>query len=210
MTLAQSVWATAGQTIPIAALTTVLLGAVLAPWVARRQEAGKAQAVAEAALRDLLVQMRADVVFARAKLDVKSTYDPKQFSGDRLALFTIQAVAGARALPRRQQKKMRSALVRLVGAWRVELAEQLGPALIREDPDQTYGDAYDQRDVIQHFHLRATAQGGSEGESTAERSGYLGAMQTSQLPHEDHRQALAALDRLLSAVKGGAQLGQRR
>ncbi|WP_137991248.1 hypothetical protein [Streptomyces vilmorinianum] len=208
MILAQSVWGTAGQTIPIAALTTVLLGAVLAPWIARRQEAGKGQAVAEATLRELFVQMRADVTFARAKLDAKSTYDPRHFTDRKLALFTISAVAGARALPFRQRRKMRSALVRLVGAWRVELAEELGPALSREDPDQTYGDAYDQDDVIRDFQLRAIAEG--EDESGPGRSGFLGVMQTSQLPHEDHPQALAALDRLLSLVKSGARIDQRR
>ncbi|WP_405542462.1 hypothetical protein OG478_12360 [Streptomyces phaeochromogenes] len=208
MTLAQSMWATAGQTIPIAALTTVALGAILAPWIARRQEAGKAQASAEAALRKLLVEMRADVAYARAKLDAKSTYDPRQFTGRKLAAFTINAVAGARALPRRQQRKVRTALIELVGAWRVQLAEELGPALAREDPHETFGDFYDQEAVIKHFNMKAIAEASGDTEDVKGRSGYLGAMETSQLPHEDHPHALAALDRLLRVVAADAQLGR--
>lgn len=208
MILAQSVLATAGQTIPIAALTTVALGAVLAPWIARRQEAGKVQASAEEALREQLVQMRAEVAYARALLDAKSTYDPSRFSGRRLAAFTINVVAGARSLPRRQQRKARTALVELVGAWRVGLAEELGPALVREDPDETYGDVYDTEAVIKHFNLKAMAEESSDGQGVQARSGYLGAMETSQLPDQDHPQALAALDRLLRVVKADAQLGR--
>ncbi|MFC7844631.1 hypothetical protein [Streptomyces sp. NPDC057382] len=204
--LTQPFLVTATQTIPIAALTTVALGAVLAPWIARRQEAGKFQAAGEATLRELLVELRADVVYARARLDARSNYDPRRFSGRRLNEFCIQAVARTRKLPKRQQRKVRKLLVELVGEWLVELAEEMGPALVREEPDLTYGDVYDRDVVTDEYKRRAEGAGG--GVANVSVTGLLGAMERSALPHEDHASVIAALDRLLALVGAGSRLGQ--
>lgn len=79
--------------------------------------------------------------------------------------------------------------------------------MVRKEPDATYGDAHDREAIARDYEMRAVAAVG-DGDSGA-TGGLLGAMATSQLPHEDHPQALAGLDRLLELVGAGPRLGQR-
>ncbi|WP_329127198.1 hypothetical protein [Streptomyces sp. NBC_01465] len=211
MYLAQSWLDTSLKTIPIAAATTVILGAILAPWIARRQEAGRAQAAAEAQLRAIVTELRADVMYARTGLDTSNTYDPTPFSGFRLAAFTIRVVEGARNLPSRRQQKVAAALVELVGSWRLEFAEDIGAAWASRQGEYAHTNMIDstrlhreeeQVTVLFAYNKRALENGD-------ENNGLLGQMEKSQLPHEDHPQAVAAVDRLLDAVGGRHRLGSR-
>ncbi|GAA3384528.1 hypothetical protein [Streptomyces racemochromogenes] len=208
MLIAQSAWTTAAQTVPVAALTTVALGAVLAPWIARRQEAGKKQAEAEANLRQLVLEKRAEVVYAREGLDASSTYDPSRFTGRLLASFATSVVSEARKLRKRQQREVREALVQLVGEWRVEVAEQVGPSLDRVDEHASFGNERVKESVLFQYQRRAIERLTPEAEVLpAAVIGYLGVMERSALPHEDHPAALAAFDRLVTAVGGAPKLG---
>lgn len=216
MYLAQSLLDTSLKAVPVAALTTVVLGALLAPWIARRQEIGKVAAVAEVELRTLIVDMRANVMYARTGLAVGSSYDPERFTGLKLAEFTVHVVAGARKLPKRRQQKVAAALVDLVGEWRVGLAEEVGPAWLRSDeelvenaPSTAAAQAArmireeEQLKMLSAFNRRASENGD-------ENDGLLGQMAKSQLPGQDHPQAVASLDRLLDAAGGRYRLGKRR
>ncbi|MFD3680079.1 hypothetical protein [Streptomyces sp. NPDC058613] len=208
MLIAQSAWVTASQTIPVAALTTVLLGAFLAPWIAKRQEGAKRQVEAEAALRELVSDLRSDVMYARERLDVASNYDPKRFGGQRLVEFTIRSVEAARKLSRRQQRKLRPALAELVGDGRVLLAEEIGTAVVRTYDDDSFSDPKEREQVAHHFTVRAIeTEVQIHGLDREKSNGLLGMMERSALPHEDHPEALAALDRLLKIVQGSPRLG---
>ncbi|MFB7081258.1 hypothetical protein [Streptomyces sp. NPDC056308] len=218
MLLAQSLLDASTKTVPIAALTTVLLGAVLAPWIARRQEAGKAEAATVAALRARIIELRADVVYARGGLDRNSTYVPDRFTGHRLAEFTVHVVEGTRQLSTRRQQKVADALVALVGEWRVNLAEEVGPAWLRgdetlrkiqqspswnSDQSQARKQLDEEREQVLFSYNKRALESGNEDD------GLLGRMAKSQLPHEDHPLAVAGLDKLLAALGGNHRLGNR-
>lgn len=203
------------KTVPIAALTTVFLGAVLAPWIARRQESGKEQAAAEAELRTLIVELRADAMYARQGLDTHSTYDPERFTGVRLADFTVQVVAAAQKLPKRRQRRVVAALITLVGKWRVCLAEEIGPAWRQgneEFRDENAPNAVALQAARMHrqqeqervlYERRKTAMDFGDQDN-----GLLGMMEESQLPDLDHPKAISAVDALLTAVGGAHRLGE--
>ncbi|WP_030726323.1 hypothetical protein [Streptomyces sp. NRRL S-237] len=202
--------ADAWPAIPTAALTTVGLGAWLAPWIARRQERGKLQAAAEAELRTAMARMRADVAYAGRALEVTSVYDPQVFAGPRLIDFTSTVVGSARSLPRKQQSALRAALVDLVGDWRVRLAEDVGPNWLARAPkeeDDTLPTPADFRSR-EGLLLAAARQGAGTVRQDAElHVGLLGMMEVSKNPAVENAQALASLDRMLTIVRGGHRLG---
>ncbi|MGW3327819.1 hypothetical protein [Streptomyces virginiae] len=198
---------------PIAAIATIALGLFVAPLLARRQENGKLQGAAEADLRALVVDLRADVVHARQELDRNSTYVSDAFTGQSLVDFTAKAVGLARQLPPRRQRKVVAALMALVGRWRIELAEDIGPTWLRsrealakgEDPAlaPTSGLMDEPKlDFVMANHKMRAVRDGDEDD------GLLGKMRTAQLPDAEHPTALAAVDRLLTVVRGTHRLGQ--
>ncbi|MEV6750492.1 hypothetical protein AB0N21_40295 [Streptomyces sp. NPDC051080] len=201
--------------VPIAAIATVLLGLFVAPLLARRQEDGKLQAGAEADLRALVVDLRADVVHARQELDRNSTYVSDPFAGQPLVDFTAKAVGLARKLPPRRQRKVVAALVVLVGRWRIELAEDIGPTWLRSREALAKGEDAalasmsglmdePKLDFVMADH-RVRAIGAGD-----EDDGLLGKMRTAQLPGTEHPMALAAVDGLLAVAGGAHRLGQTR
>ncbi|MEV0929259.1 hypothetical protein ACIBMX_03805 [Streptomyces phaeochromogenes] len=80
--------------------------------------------------------------------------------------------------------------------------------MAREDPLETVGDVYDQETIIKYFNMKSIAEASGDSDDVKLRSGSLGAMETSQLPHEDHPHAMAALDRLPRVVQADARLGR--
>lgn len=198
---------------PIAAVATIVLGLFVAPLLARRQENGKLQASAEADLRALVVDLRADVVHARQELDRNSTYVSDPFTGQPLVDFTAKVVGLARKLSPRRQRKIVAALAVLVGRWRIELAEDIGPTWLRSREALANGqDAAlaptsglmdePKLDFVMANHQARAFRAGDEDD------GLLGKIRTAQLPDAEHPTALAAVDRLLTVAGGAHRLGQ--
>ncbi|WP_237694301.1 hypothetical protein [Streptomyces sp. SID2563] len=198
---------------PIAAVATIVLGLFVAPLLARRQEHGKLQAGAEAELRTLVVDLRADVVHAHGELHRNSTYVSDAFTGQPLIDFTAKVVGLARKLPQRQQRKVVAALVVLVGRWRIKLAEDIGPTWLRSrtaiangvdvslTPTSGLMDEPKLNFVMADHQARALHAGD-------QNDGLLGKMRTAQLPAEEHPAVLAAIDELLAVAGGKHRLGQ--
>ncbi|MEW2347403.1 hypothetical protein AB0904_07005 [Streptomyces sp. NPDC006684] len=196
--------------IPLAALATFLLPPVSASWIARRQESGKLRAGAEADLRVLVVELRADMVHARQELDRNSTYVADAFTAQHLVDFTAKAVAFARHLLPRRQRPIVAALTVLVGRWRIGLAEDIGPTWLRSR-EALPAEAIPARAVMNAQTLEfVMADHRRRALEVDEDDGLLGKMRTAQLPDVDHEPALAAVDRLLTAVSGNHRFGQPR
>ncbi|MFD7019133.1 hypothetical protein [Streptomyces sp. NPDC059928] len=201
MILAQSLVNTAITTVPVAALTTVLLGFAMAHWLARRQEFGKARAAAEIALRTRFHALRSQAEYTYSMLQSTSTYDPQFLRHEAVFEFLAVSVEHAQALSNRQQRKVRGALVDLCGEDRVRQAEDVGVAVRQAAPADAGPAEVFAVFLRLHWHTAARKlRSGSELQD-----GLLGVLAKAQVPHEVHPQALEALDRLLSTV--GAQVG---
>ncbi|MFJ8301296.1 hypothetical protein ACIQ9R_36095 [Streptomyces sp. NPDC094447] len=201
--------------VPIAAFTTVALTALIAAWITRRQEHAKAQAAAEVELRTLVIDLRADLVHARQELDRSSTYVSDPILGERLMDFTARAVGQAHKLSPARQRKIVAALIPLVGQWRVQLAEEIGPTWLRgTDTDPSSAETESSRAAS----LRTETQRLfvlSDRQQAALRADYpddglLGNLSKAQLPDAEHPQVIKAVDGLLAAAGGSHRLGQTR
>ncbi|MEU9706953.1 hypothetical protein [Streptomyces sp. NPDC047981] len=205
---APSWWTTASQTIPIAALTTVAFTWFLARILARRQEFGKKQAEAELKLRQLLREVRADILHARAGLAENGSYHPQGFTGERLEIIAAQAVVSAHRLPKRKRKALRVELVRLLGEWRVRMAEEMGTALLKSlAPEPTSGPK--EASLVPARRPTSAQAGwyamhaGGGGDVT---EGLLHDLSKSQIPAESHQPVVDCLDRALKTIGGSTRL----
>ncbi|WP_328759252.1 hypothetical protein [Streptomyces sp. NBC_00271] len=212
MISAQSAWATAEQAVPVAALTTIVLGYFLAVLLARRQEMGKHQAAAELALRRVVFALRREVGLANARLAQTGTFGAEKFTGWAIDAFALEAVELARGLSKSKQKRVRSELVLLTGEWRVQMAEDLGQVL--ETVAERGKGAGLAALALRHVVVRDddAVQGwysayAAAGEDVTE--GLLHELSTAQLPTEEVPAVLAALDHLLLAVGGTVGLAGR-
>ncbi|MFF1257496.1 MULTISPECIES: hypothetical protein [unclassified Streptomyces] len=159
------------------------------------------------------MDLRADVVHARQELDRNSTYVSDPFTGQPLVDFTSKVFGLARKPSPRRQRKVVAALVVLVGRWRIELAEDIGPTWLRsrealakgEDgslaPTSGLMDEPKLDFVMANHQIRAFR-------AVDEDDGLLGKMRKAQLPDAEHPTALAAVDRLLTVAGGAHWLGQ--
>ncbi|WP_234321813.1 hypothetical protein [Streptomyces xanthophaeus] len=119
----------------------------------------------------------------------------------------------ARNLPPRRQRQVVEALVVLVGRWRIELAEDIGPTWLRSREALSAGqdvalvptaglmDEPKLEFVMANHRARAFR-------ADDEDDGLLGKMRRAQLPDAEHPAALAAVDRLLTVAGGSHRLGQ--
>ncbi|MFF3860111.1 hypothetical protein [Streptomyces sp. NPDC002209] len=199
MFLAQSLGATALQIFPIAAATTVLFTYLLSGVNARRTEVGKAEAAAEVELRNVVQAMRNEVEYAHAVLMARSTYEPRAFSGERLEMFAAKAVEQARNLRKRKQRKVRQALVVLIGEWRVRMAEDIEAATLahaeQTDEASVAGVPYlSPADAQRGWYTTYVGNGGETGEAV------LFELSRAQPPTDVHPKAIVSLDRLLATV----------
>ncbi|MET9347726.1 hypothetical protein [Streptomyces termitum] len=204
--IAQSMVTTFAQTVPVAALTTVVAGYFLAGPLARRQEAGKQRAAAELELGALVVGMRREVEVARAKWAASSTFNPKAFTDRSLDAFVVGLVDGARKLTRRRQSKIRERLVVLVGEWRVRMAEELGDTNPPVTPMLARGDQMAVPQASEATRGWFTAYIGAGGDPM---EGLLGDLAASRAPVAEFPPVLEAFDRLLDEVGGRVGLAGR-
>ncbi|MFD4247524.1 hypothetical protein ACFWP3_38965 [Streptomyces sp. NPDC058525] len=208
MLLAQSLGTTALQIFPIAAATTVLFTYLLSGVNARRTEFGKAEAAAEVELRKVVQAMRNEVEYAHAVLTARSTYEPRPFSGERLEMFAAKAVEQARNLRKRKQRKVRQALVVLIGEWRVRMAEDIGGAILAHsgqmDEASVAGVPHlSPADAQRGWYTTYAGNGGEIGEAV------LFELSQAQLPADVYPKAIAALDQLLATVDATVGLNGR-
>ncbi|WP_405542762.1 hypothetical protein OG478_13745 [Streptomyces phaeochromogenes] len=130
MLLAQSRLSIFTSTVPIAAITTVIFGYILAVVIAHRQEVGKQRAAAEARIRHSARLMAQDVAAAVEHYPTTVFSDDLlRFEVPNIGAFTIDVVEAAWSLPRHCQKQVRAILVDLVGNERVLMAERFGSTL---------------------------------------------------------------------------------
>ncbi|MGI5406639.1 hypothetical protein ACQEV9_07565 [Streptomyces chartreusis] len=129
MTTAQPAWGVITQTVPMAAVTTVVFGYLLAVVLARRQEIGKQRAAAEAVMRQRVRSIRQAVAAAAEHYEQDGPSFEPEFRTPNVGQFTVETVDSAWHLPRRQQRAVRSILATLVGEARVRMAEEFGPSL---------------------------------------------------------------------------------
>lgn len=123
------VWQQVAAAIPIAALTTVVLGFLIAGALARRQENGKRRLAAEDAVRTVVREMRSEVLHTLVATQFASTNNvaaPELTTG-RSDDFADDVVNAATGLSKRRQKKVRAVLVELSGEARVRMSEEIGP-----------------------------------------------------------------------------------
>ncbi len=117
--------------------------------------------------------------------------------------------------PPRRQRKVVTALIVLVGRWRIELAEDIGPTWLRSRTAITNGvdvsltptsGLMDEQklEFVMANHKALALQAEDEND------GLLGKMRTAQLPAEEHPAALAAVDELLAVAGGKHRLGETR
>ncbi|MFE0777825.1 hypothetical protein [Streptomyces sp. NPDC058861] len=204
--IAQSMVTTLTQTVPVAALTTVVAGYFLAGPLAHRQEAGKQRAAAELELGALVVGMRREVEVARAKWAASSTFTPEAFTGRRLDAFVVGLVDGARKLTGRRQSRVRERLVVLVGEWQVRMAEELDDTNPPAVPMLARGDQVVVPQASEAARGWFTAYFEAGGHPM---EGLLGNLATSQAPTAEFPPVLEAFDRLLDAVGGRVGLAGR-
>lgn len=212
MSTAQSVWSTAAQTVPVAAVTTVVLGYFLAVLLARRQEMGKHQAAAEIALRRVVLALRREVELAAARSARTGAFDAEKFTQSAVDTFALETVEVARGLSKSKQKRVRAELVLLAGEWRVQMAEDLGPVL-ETVAERGRGPGLAAL-AIRHVVVRDedAVQGwysayADAGEDVGE--GLLHELSGARAPMQEVPAVLAALDHLLSVVGGTVGLAGR-
>ncbi|MEV5282950.1 hypothetical protein [Streptomyces sp. NPDC052811] len=203
MIVAQSLGNTAMTAVPVAALTTVLLGFAMAHWLARRQEFGKARAAAEIALRTRFLALRsqAEYTYATVQSTSASNYDPQFLRHEAVFDFLAVSVERAQALSGRQQRKVRAALVDLCGEDRVRMAEDVGVAVRQAAPAGAGPEEVFQVFLRLHWY---TAHRMLES-GTGFQDGLLNELDMAQRPYDVYPRVVEALDRLLSTV--GTQVG---
>ncbi|MFE9859895.1 hypothetical protein [Streptomyces sp. NPDC005780] len=117
--------------------TGALGGAVvvlaLAPWVAHRQEVGKARAAALLELRQVVMEAMAYNAYHHARSRAQGSYQGDPLSVTHRARVVCDMVTAAWKLSQSQQRRVRAALVSAYGELTVQLAERLAMTPFQED-----------------------------------------------------------------------------
>ncbi|MEU7605431.1 hypothetical protein [Streptomyces sp. NPDC041003] len=185
--------------------TGALGGAVvvlfLAPWVAHRQEVGKARATA---LLELRARVGADLSYVRynyRRMRAAGSYVGDPFSVTHRAALATKLVASAWGLSPRMQAKVRSRLVAVFGEVVLIVAERFSLAEFKS------GSAASDAGTWSAAMLEA---GQDALRSGAPTEGSYALFAANPLKSDGYERVETDLMKLLDCLGGDAQLGRRR
>ncbi|MBN0044683.1 hypothetical protein JS756_11300 [Streptomyces actuosus] len=184
------------KTVPIAALTTAILGPASAVLVSQRQERGKRRAADLDRLQLAVLTFRSHLVHHQSRAAVRQRYDVDFLPDLVIENFVEEIVNSSLSQPGRRQKAVRAALVRIAGDMRVRMAEDIGLATSRLKDSTERDDQIKRQDARAGWHQQNYVVTG-----LVDTSGVLDKL--SQSPHlrELHEAALREVDGLLKAVR---------
>ncbi|MCX5140855.1 hypothetical protein [Streptomyces sp. NBC_00338] len=185
--------------------TGALGGAVvvlaLAPWVAHRQEVGKARAAALLELRQVVMETMAYNAYHHARGKAQGSYQGDPLSVTHRARVVCDMVMAAWKLSQAQQRRVRAALVSAYGELTVQLAERLAMTPFQEGhssrDSKTWMSALEQLSSVESRELLTF-------------KGTMDRFAENPLDEVAHTAARADMEDLLKTLGGRSRLGGTR